>query len=93
MRPSGEPATCKPPILLELIRPQLRQSVGALEALLARFGEAEATDRRKHALLLLAVSHGTRVLRRYDPESVTAEEAADLLAFAAEAVLAAGQTR
>ena len=76
--------------LLELIRPQLHQSVEAVEALLARFdarGDGERT-RRSHALLLLAVSYGARVLRRYDADAVTPEEAADLLAFAARAVLA-----
>lgn len=74
--------------LLELIRPQLRHSVEALEALLARFDTSGASDRRRHALLLLAVSYGARVLRRYDPEAVTPEEAADLLAFATRAALA-----
>lgn len=74
--------------LLEMLRPQLRQSVGALEALLARFDGETPTERHQHALLLLAVSYGARVLRRYDPEAVSAEEAADLLAFAAQAVLA-----
>lgn len=73
--------------LLELIRPQLRSSVGALEALLARFDRGRHPDRRQHALLLLAVSYGARVLRRYDPEAVSAEEAADLLGYAAAAVV------
>lgn len=73
--------------LLEMLRPQLRQSVDALEALLARFDAHAHPDRRQHALLLLAVSYGARVLRRYDAEAVSAEEAADLLAFAARAVL------
>lgn len=73
--------------LLDLIRPQLRHAVGALETLLGRFDRTGHADRRKHALLLLAVSYGARVLRRYDPDAVTPEEAADLMAFAAEAVL------
>ncbi len=73
--------------LLELIRPQLRSSVGALEELLARFDRGRHPDRRQHALLLLAVSYGARVLRRYDPEAVSEEEAADLLGYAAAAVV------
>jgi AcrR family transcriptional regulator len=73
--------------LLDLIGPQLRRSVGALETLLARFERGDHPDRRQRALLLLAVSYGARVLRRYDPEAVSPEEAADLLAFAAGAVL------
>lgn len=73
--------------LLDLIRPQLRHSVAALEGLLGRFDHSKGTDRRQRALLLLAVSYGARVLRRYDPEAVSPEEAADLLAFAAEAVV------
>jgi len=73
--------------LLDLIRPQLRGAVEALEDLLVRIDPAQAADRRKHALLLLAVSYGTRVLRRYDPDAVSPEEAADLMALAAEAVV------
>ncbi len=73
--------------LLALIRPQLRSSVGALEALLTRFDRGDHPDRRQHALLLLAVSYGARVLRRYDPEAISAEEAADLLGYAAAAVV------
>ncbi|MES2639483.1 MAG: TetR family transcriptional regulator [Myxococcota bacterium] len=73
--------------LLDLIGPQLRSSVGALEALLARFDRGTHSDRRQRALLLLAVSYGARVLRRYDPDAVSPEEAADLLAFTARAVL------
>lgn len=74
--------------LLELIRPQLRHSVDALEHLLTRFDATGGADRRQHALLLLAVSYGARVLRRYDPDAVSPEAAADLLAFAANAALA-----
>lgn len=74
--------------LLELIGPQLRHSVDALEALLARFDRTGRPDRRQQALLLLAVSYGARVLRRYDADAVSPEEAADLLAFATRAVLA-----
>lgn len=70
--------------LLELIRPQLRTAVGALEATLGHLGDA---DTRRHALLLLAVSYGARVLRRYDPEAVTPEEAADLMRMVATAVM------
>ena len=73
--------------LLDLIRPQLRHSVTALDALLARFDRGDHPDRRQRALLLLAVSYGARVLRRYDPDAVSPEEAADLLAFAAGAVV------
>jgi AcrR family transcriptional regulator len=75
--------------LLELMRPQLRHAVGALEALLGRFDPVGHPERRKLVLLLLAVSYGSRVLRRYDPDAVTPEEAADLLGFTAEAVLRA----
>lgn len=70
--------------LLDLIRPQLRTALGALEERLARFGPG---DRHRAALLLLAVSYGARVLRRYDPEVLSPEGAAELLAFAAEAAL------
>jgi hypothetical protein len=71
--------------LLELIRPKLRTAVGALEETLAHLGD---TDTRRHALLLLAVSYGTRVLRRYDPDAVSPEEAADLMRLAAEIAVA-----
>ncbi len=73
--------------LLALIRPQLRHSVEALEGLLGRFDRGKDSDKRQRALLLLAVSYGARMLRRYDPEAVSPEEAADLLAFAATAVV------
>jgi len=73
--------------LLDLIQPQLQRSVGALEELLARFDQRGHSNRRSCALLLLAVSYGARVLRRYDPDAVTPEEAADLMAFAARAVM------
>ena len=71
--------------LLEFIRPKLRTAVGALEETLAHLGD---TDTRRHALLLLAVSYGTRVLRRYDPDAVSPEEAADLMRMAAELAVA-----
>lgn len=73
--------------LLDLIRPQLKNSVEALNGLLARFDQGDHPNRRQRALLLLAVSYGARVLRRYDPTAISPEEAADLLAFAADAVL------
>jgi AcrR family transcriptional regulator len=74
--------------LLELLKPQLRHSVDALTDLLARFDHVAHPKRRQLALLLLAVSYGSRVLRRYDPDAVTPEEAADLLAFTANVALA-----
>ncbi len=77
--------------LLGLIRPQLRAAVGSLETLLGRFDKVGHPDRRKLALLLLAVSYGSRVLRRYDPDAVTPEEAAELMGFTAEVVMASLQ--
>lgn len=73
--------------LLELIRPQLHASVDALSGLLGRFDAHQSPQLRQRALLLLAVSYGARVLRRYDPAAVSPEEAAELLAFAATAVV------
>jgi AcrR family transcriptional regulator len=75
------------PDLLALLRPQVRGAVGGLEALLARFDPQDAADRRSLALLLLAVSYGTRVMRRYDPDAVSPEQAADLLAIAGRFVV------
>lgn len=74
--------------LLGLIRPQLRGAVGSLETLLTRFDATGHGDRRKFALLLLAVSYGSRVLRRYDADAVTPEEAAELMGVTAEMILA-----
>ena len=73
--------------LLSLLRPQLQASIGSMEALLGRFDEVDHPKRRQLALLLLAMSYGSRVLRRYDPEAVPPEEAADLMRFVAEAVI------
>ncbi len=75
--------------LLQMIRPQLRNAVGELEGLLSSLeGSADDDDtRHQQALLLLAVSYGARVLRRYDPDFVSPEQAADLMALAARAVL------
>lgn len=78
--------------LLEMIRPQLRAAVGALAGQLERFDADGTHDRRQLALLLLAMSYGTRVLRRYDPEAITPEEAAELMRFTAEAALTALKT-
>lgn len=75
--------------LLALLRPQLRGATGALEGLLGRFDKVDHPARHQLALLLLAVSYGSRVLRRYDPEAVTPEEAANLLAFTGEVVIEA----
>ena len=77
--------------LLGLIRPQLRTSVGGLESLLGRF-DAGGSDRRMLALWLLAVSYGSRVLRRYDPDAVTPDEAARLMQLTAEVVMQRLQT-
>lgn len=73
--------------LLELLRPNLRHAVGSLEDLLGRFDPDGTADRRRLALLLLAVSYGARVMRRYDPDWVSPEEAADLLGLATELAL------
>lgn len=73
--------------LLDMIRPQLHHAVGLLDEALGRFAVAPRPERRQHALLLLAVSYGARVLRRYDPDALSPEQAADLMAFAARAVI------
>lgn len=75
--------------LLALIQPQLRQAVEALQGQLGSLGPGSPAQRRQLALLLLAVSYGARVLRRYDPEALTPEEAAGLMRFAAESAVTA----
>lgn len=75
--------------LLELLRPQMQDTVARLDAVLGKFDEVHHPRRRLFANLLQAVSYGSRVMRRYDADALTPEDAADLLAFATAAVLQA----
>jgi AcrR family transcriptional regulator len=73
--------------LLNLMQPQLRGTIDSLSGLLARFDTIGHPQRTLLAKLLMAVSYGARVLRRYDPETLTEEEAASLLALATQVVV------
>jgi AcrR family transcriptional regulator len=73
--------------LLDLMRPQLKQAVERLNGVLGKFDPADSPKRDLMAKLLLAVSYGSRVLRRYDPETLSPEEAAELLGFATDTAL------
>lgn len=80
--------------LLELLRPQLEGTLATLAEHLARFdgrapasrpaqGEALQDDTlRTLATFVMVVSYGSRVLRRYDPEALSSEDAARVFGFA-----------
>lgn len=73
--------------LLELMKPQLEGTIDRLTALLGNYDPGEHPERRDLAVFLMAVSYGSRVLRRYDEDAVTPESAANILGFATEIVL------
>ncbi len=73
--------------LLDLLRPQLRTAIDGLDAQLGRFDAGAHPKRTQLVHLLMAVSYGTRVLRRYDADAISPEEAAELLAFTTSVVL------
>ncbi|MCB9681241.1 MAG: TetR/AcrR family transcriptional regulator [Alphaproteobacteria bacterium] len=73
--------------LLDLLKPQLEGTLTNLDALLARYDRIDHPRRATLARFIMAVSYGSRVMRRYDPGAVSPEEAADVLAFATKVAL------
>lgn len=74
--------------LLTLMKPQLEAALQGVEGLLARFDTSDHPHRRLLAKLVMSMSYGARVLRRYDPDAISPDEAAQLLAFATRVAVA-----
>lgn len=72
--------------LLRMIRPVLSGAFEELEGVLRRAGDGG--DAKLLARWLIAVSYGSRVLRRYDPTALSPEETGELLKMTAELALA-----
>lgn len=76
------------PDLLAMMRPALQGTLGGMETLLTGFAAPDRADQAALAArLLMAVSYGARVMRRYDPASLTDEACAELLRFATQAAV------
>lgn len=74
--------------LLDMLKPAMGGGVAAMERALAAIGGGDDAQRRLLARFISAVSFGSRVMRRYDEDVMSGDEAADLLRFAARVAAA-----